>query len=249
MSNFLVATNFLKKQGFALSYDTRTRNAQWVVELLTPDKLSQRTANRDGAQFQEDSAVHPMFRAHLSDYAGSGYDRGHLVPAADAKFSPDAMKDTFFLTNISPQVGTGFNRDYWSRMEQFVRNLVSENQEVFVFTGPAFVPKKEGSKHIVRYEVIGNPPNVAVPTHFFKVILARKDSNFSLGAFLIPNEPISESTPVERFATSVEMVERLAGVQFFEHVNRKLATPLCQKNACILPPPNFHKKKSSKVAE
>ena len=58
----------------------------------------------------EDESIPGMFRAKLQDYFRSGYDRGHMVPAADAKSSQDAMDETFLLSNIAPQVGVGFNR-------------------------------------------------------------------------------------------------------------------------------------------
>jgi len=79
---------------------------------------------------------------------------------------------TFILTNIAPQVGKGFNQDYWERLERMCRGLTRDWDDVWVITGPAFLPKKEGNKWIVRYEVLGDPePNVAVPTHFWKVFL------------------------------------------------------------------------------
>lgn len=92
-----------------------------VGEHLTRDRLS--AGSKSGVKrhdhFVEDPSEPPIFQARLSDYHGSGYDRGHMAAAADMKHSQDAMDSTFFLTNMCPQVGAGFNRDYWARFEQF----------------------------------------------------------------------------------------------------------------------------------
>jgi endonuclease G len=79
---------------------------------LTKEKLAKNgDTDRKHSTFQEDTSVPIGFRARLADYLRSGFDRGHMAPAADAKFSQAAMDETFILTNISPQVGQGFNRD------------------------------------------------------------------------------------------------------------------------------------------
>lgn len=101
-----------------------------------------------------------------------------MVPAADFKSSQSLMDSTFTLANICPQVGAGFNRDYWARIESFCRRLVSQWDEVIMFSGPLYLPTKDPTdgKYYVKYQVIGEPPGVAVPTHFFKVVLAIKGS-------------------------------------------------------------------------
>ena len=92
-----------------------------------------------------------MFRAKLKDYFRSGYDRGHQVPAADCKWSQDAMNATFALSNMCPQVGEGFNRDYWAHFEDFCRRLTTFYPSVRIVTGPLYLPKKEldGNKWII----------------------------------------------------------------------------------------------------
>jgi DNA/RNA endonuclease G (NUC1) len=116
------------------SFDTSTRNPRWVLERISAESL-RGGASRQDVQFFEDKLVKERFRNRLEDFRGSGcvtsldckrtvaceqtcarafrYDRGHLAPAANHKISQDAMRDTFVLSNISPQVGKGFNRDYW----------------------------------------------------------------------------------------------------------------------------------------
>ena len=95
--------------GYTASYDTRLRNPRWVLERITKES-SKGDGNRTNATFLEDQDIDAKFRAKLSDFQGSGYDRGHMTPAANHKGSQNNMADTFVLTNISPQVGRGFNR-------------------------------------------------------------------------------------------------------------------------------------------
>ena len=103
------------------SYDRRLRNPHWVAEHITPASLALRDGDRKHSTFLEDPSVPEKFRAKLKDYFRSGYDRGHQVPAADAKWNQSAMDETFYLTNMCPQVGEGFNRDYWAHFEDFCR--------------------------------------------------------------------------------------------------------------------------------
>ena len=128
-------------RGFVASFDGRTRNARWVVERMTAATLRGEVSRR-GMEFWEEQSVEPLFRNKLRDFRGSGYDRGHLSAAANHKSSREAMLSTFTLANISPQVGKGFNRDYWARLEGLCRRLArkDESAEVFVVTGPLWLP-------------------------------------------------------------------------------------------------------------
>lgn len=155
-------------------YDRKTRIPYWVVEHITPESLKNKSGDRKNSFFREEESVPEIFRARLKDYFRSGYDRGHMAPAANAKFDQNAMDETFFLTNIAPQVGEGFNRDYWAHLEYFCRQLTEKYKSVRIVTGPLFLPKKDpvDGKFRISYEVIGNPPTVAVPTHFYKLIVA-----------------------------------------------------------------------------
>ncbi|KAJ1794714.1 nuclease, partial [Coemansia sp. RSA 1938] len=106
-------SDFMLRSRYAASYNRALRNPNWVAEHLTRDNLKG-TADRANSEFKEDKDIPPMFRALLKDYYRSGFDRGHMCPAADAKKDTESMNDTFFLSNIAPQVGKGFNRNYWA---------------------------------------------------------------------------------------------------------------------------------------
>lgn len=218
------------------SYDRRTRNPAWVAEHITPESLANNHADRKHSVFVEDISIPEMFRAKLKDYFRSGYDRGHQVPAADAKWSQEAMDDTFALSNMCPQVGDGFNRDYWAHFEDFCRRLTHTYPSVRVVTGPLYLPKRDpDGKWRVSYEVIGQPPNVAVPTHFYKVIFAEDGSiggKVALGAFVLPNAVIANTKPLTDFEVPIEAVERASGLMFAEKLGAERRKRLCQEVNC-----------------
>ncbi|MCJ1368868.1 nuclease [Loxospora ochrophaea] len=221
------------------AFDRRTRNPHWVAEHITPESLSLNNGNRRHSYFVEDATIPTKFQAKLSDYFRSGYDRGHQVPAADAKWSQDAMDSTFLLSNMCPQVGDGFNRDYWAHVEDFCRRLTNRFPSVRIVTGPLYLPRRDSTdgKWRVSYEVIGNPPNVAVPTHFYKVIFAedgKTGGNVSVGAFVLPNAPIANDKPLTDFEVPVEAVERASGLEFATKLPEQRRKKLCMEVSCSL---------------
>jgi endonuclease G len=220
------------------SYDRRTKNPHWVAEHITPASLRTHGGDRKNSQFQEDTAIPEKFRGKLKDYFRSGYDRGHQVPAADAKWSQSAMDDTFYLSNMCPQVGEGFNRDYWAHFEDFCRRLTTRYPSVRIVTGPLYLPKREpDGKWRISYEVIGNPPNIAVPTHFYKVIFAEDGTAagpVALGAFVLPNAPIPNEKPLSDFEVPVEAVERASGLEFATKLPLQKRKRLCAEMSCSI---------------
>ncbi|KAJ3216784.1 nuclease [Dinochytrium kinnereticum] len=163
----------LIRHAYVGAYDRRTRNAAWVAEKLSKDSLTKpptdEVPDRQKSHFKEDFSIPKLFRSRPSDYVGTGYDRGHLVPAADVVMSQEAVNETFLMTNISPQVAN-FNRGLWASFERFARGLVNVMDDVYVITGPLYLPKLEDDgKYYIRYEVIGTGEKAtAVPTHFYK---------------------------------------------------------------------------------
>lgn len=218
---------------YILSYDKKTRTASWVFEHLTPDHVKNNDeVDRSKSDFKADESIHHFFRADNSDYKRSGYDRGHLAAAGNHKKSQRHLDQTFFLSNMSPQVGKGFNRDSWNRLERHVRKLTKSYPNVYVCTGPLFLPKKEGDgKLYVRYEVIGEK-HVAVPTHFFKVIVGEtSDGKLEMESYVMPNQVIADDTPLDSFKVPPESIERAAGLLFFDGINRKFLRAINGKSA------------------
>ncbi|KAK0483289.1 hypothetical protein IW261DRAFT_937780 [Armillaria novae-zelandiae] len=257
------------RKAYVAAYDRRLRHPAWTAEHLTLASLGKSTlapsessesGDRSKSTFIEDESIPVPFRARLQDYFRSGYDRGHMVPAADAKFSQEAMNETFYLSNIAPQVGDGFNRHYWAYLEDWCRRLTGSFADVYVFTVPLYLPRKDtdGKWRIVSeifstppyeyttnmhgqtHEVIGSPPNIAVPTHFAKVVLTSKPSSpstpdileLSTGAFVLPNAIIPDEAPLESFVVPVEAVERAAGLTLFSDAIKASSKHICQTTKC-----------------
>lgn len=225
------------RQEFISCYDRAKRNPYWVLEHLTAESLRNGgQVDRKKSVFKEDEQIPPQFRGRLKDYFRSGYDRGHQAPAANAKFNQLAMDETFYLTNMCPQVGDGFNRDYWAFFETFTRDLTKKFKNVRILTGPLYLPKLcDDGKYRVTYEVIGNPPNIAVPTHFFKLVVCDDGSNngdLSVGAFVMPNAVIPNSVPLKEFQVPVEALERSSGLTLLQNVEPKKKKNLCREVEC-----------------
>lgn len=231
------------RQEFVSCYDRALRNPTWVIEHLTSRSRDAEGGDRSRSHFKEDTSIPDQFRARLANYFRSGYDRGHQAPAADARFSQKAMDETFYLTNMAPQVGDGFNRDYWAHFERFCRNLTRKYSSVRIVTGPLYLPKKDpvDGKWRVSYEVIGNPPNIAVPTHFYKIIVGENPilpslprKGVAVGAFVLPNDRISNDTPLKSFEVPLNAIERAAGVEFLPKLPSSGRRALCNEIDCSI---------------
>ncbi|KAJ3274941.1 nuclease [Terramyces sp. JEL0728] len=218
-------SDILYREAYIASFNRQTRNPNWAAELITKENGH---PDRSKSHFKEDKSIPAKYRAKLSDYLRSGFDRGHLVPAADIKQSQEALDETFYLTNMSPQV-VAFNRGYWAYFEAFCRSLVARFDDVRVITGPLYLPRLKDGKKMVEYQVIGDS-DVAVPTHFFKVILCTLHDTHYLASFVLPNENIDANEPLTAFKVPLDSVERASGLEFFQKVAKKL--DLCDKVEC-----------------
>ena len=139
----------------------------------------------------------------MGDYKGSGYDRGHLAPAASMAWSKEAMSESFFLSNMSPQK-PGFNRGIWKKLEAKVRDFARQHETVVVITGPVL----EGG----LLEI--GPSGLDIPRAYYKVVLDINEPTIEGIAFVLPNE--SSKKPLGRFAVTIDYVEEITGIDFFE---------------------------------
>lgn len=181
---------------FTLSYNAAHKQADWVYyrpRIGQDEDKVKRTNN-----FREDKLV-SSGSAKPSDYVKSGYDRGHLCPAGDMTRSVEAMSETFYMSNMSPQV-PGFNRGIWKSLEEQVRKW-GKAEEIYVVTGPVF--KDEKGK-------IGTS-GVTVPGYYYKVIYS--PGREQMVAFVLPNE--KSNKPFTDHVVSVDSVEHLTGIDFF----------------------------------
>lgn len=189
----------VKHDYYTLSYHEKYEQAEWVAYELTPSHIKR--IDRKRPYFIYDKKVKTK-SANYRNYKQSGYDRGHLVPAGDMRFSLEAYNDTFFTSNISPQ-NHDFNAGLWNRLEQKTRYWTKKYGTIYVITGGVL---KDGLKTIGKEKV-------AVPNHFFKIILDYNNSNPKAIAFLMPNKKSKE--PIYKFTTSIDTIEKLTGIDFF----------------------------------
>jgi len=200
-----------------LSYAEEYEQARWVAHIIRPEVADGRGARTN--DFREDplvatgSAVEAdYFLKYLQadstyKYDGFGWDRGHLAPSADFRWSERALSESYFYSNMSPQLGD-FNRDGWAELEGMLRGYVDRScRQLYVVTGGVL---QEGLAVVER-----GVNKVSVPEQYYKVVLdleARKAI-----AFLMPNEKLRY--PIEHYAVSVDAVEELTGLDFFNLVD------------------------------
>jgi len=210
--------------GFSLLYNEAHEQADWVAYLHTKEKTKAVVERKD--HFRTDPAV-KTGSATDKDYTGSGYDRGHLAPAADMLWSFQSMDDSFFYSNMSPQ-SPSFNRGVWSRLETLVRNWAIEYDSIYVVTGPVL---RAGLPSI-------GPNKVSVPEYYYKAILHYTSKDIKGIGFIVPNE--GSSLPLQDFAVSIDSIQQVTGINFFSKLPDK-QEKIIEETLCI-PCWNFPKK-------
>tara|TARA_R110000765_G_scaffold29645_3_gene70571 strand:- start:1268 stop:2080 length:813 start_codon:yes stop_codon:yes gene_type:complete len=185
---------------FSLSYNEPFEQAEWVAYVL--DKKNLTYDDRKRPYFIEDPYVKSK-SADWRNYKGSGYDRGHLVPAGDRRFSLQAYNETFYTSNISPQ-DREFNAGIWNDLEQQTRRWAKKYGMLYVYTGGVL---EEGLEEIGQEDV-------DVPDAFYKIIARKKGNQIITISFLIPNKP--QFSPLRNFIVSIDDIEKETGIDFFE---------------------------------
>ena len=190
----------LTRTGYIVSYNKDTRLPNWVAWHLTADR-TEGPAKRSDADFEADIDV-PAPRAEDSDYYGSGYDRGHMCPAADNKYSAEAMRESFLFTNMCPQ-NSNLNRGDWNELEMACRRWAGRYGGVYIVSGPVLYKG--------RHKTIGRN-KVVVPEAFFKVVLRTGAEPKAIG-FIYRNA--EGNRPKGDYVNTVDEVERITGFDFF----------------------------------
>ena len=191
---------------YSLGFSDKHKQAMWVgyrldkSELLGPHKRKN--------NFRVDPSV-STGSATNADYAKSGYDRGHLMPAEDATFSDLAMSETFYFSNMSPQLPS-LNRGQWSALENAARVWAFHFDSLYIFTAPLLND---------FIDSIGFEKRIPVPKYFYKVLYAFTPADTHCIAFLVPHEKLEN---FRDYAKSINYLETLSGINFFpKTVNQK----------------------------
>ena len=209
----------LKRKGYTVSYNSETKNPNWVAWHLTKSHTSG-SFQRNQEVFAEDTDVEAP-RATDRDYYNSRYDRGHMCPAGDNKWDKQAMMESFLFTNVCPQ-NHGLNKYEWNNLEILCREWAKAYGAVDIVCGPIYSSGAEryrvGKGSQSEQKTIGRN-KVWVPDAFFKVILCRQGRTKAIG-FIYRNEGVKQR--VDEAVCSVDKVEALTGIDFFPSLDDKV---------------------------
>ena len=185
---------------YRLGYFEKHEQSAWVAYLLTKEMVSKTKAIRKN-RFIIDKKISTL-SATSADYTKSGYDRGHICPAADMSFSQDAQDITFLMSNMSPQIHS-FNAGKWKQLEEKVRHWAKENDSIIVIAGP------------ILDSIIGKigKNNVSIPYSFYKIIIDISYPDYKAIGFIMKNEKLSED--LLYYSMSIREIEERTGLNFF----------------------------------
>jgi endonuclease G len=201
--------------GYCLSYDYSFKLAKWIAYELTIEETQGTQSRKDN--FKPDPSI-TNGSAALSDYKKSGYDRGHLAPAADMKWSAQAMSESFYLSNMCPQ-DKSFNRGIWKKLEEQVREWAIQNKSIYIVTGPVL---EKGLPTI-------GINHIPIPKYCYKVLLDYTQPNIKAIGFIVPNQ--GSQLPLSEFACSIDKIEEITHIDFFpklpDSIEQKLEQEQC----------------------
>ena len=211
VSHSLIAQNFdylptangelIQHTNYSVSYMEQHEQPEWVAYYLSPDMLKKVYDRKDS--FKGDPLVSTGSATYADYTSASDFDAGHLLPCRQMQFDCNAMSETFYMSNMSPQ-RSDFNRNKWAYLEKLERNMAWRSQGIYVVTGPV-LSSVSGS--------IGVDNQVSIPELYYKIFLKYDGENSKAIAFLLPNR--KEDVPFIDYVVSVDYVEALTGIDFF----------------------------------
>jgi len=190
----------IQRTGYTLAYDAQNKTPQWVAWELTKEE-TRGNEERTNEFLPDPDVVGSQVVTY--DYSGSGYDRGHMAPAGDMKWSKQAMQESFYMSNICPQ-DHNLNTEDWNDLEMKCREWAHRYGKVYIVCGPIYKGK--------RNEYIGDH-RVKVPDAFFKAILIQSPKKTCALGFHFENE--AGERPLSEYLMPIDRLERLTGIDFF----------------------------------
>ncbi len=187
---------------FTLDYNEEHEQANWVYYSLKPENITGEAERTN--TFRIDPKVSTK-SASTSDYTKSGYDRGHLCPAADMSHNETAMRESFYMSNMSPQAPS-LNRGRWKSLEELVREWCKDKGELHITVGGVL---KDGLSQI-------GTNGVSVPEKYYKVIYSVSDGEMI--GFVMPNQKLDGD--VKSYAITIDEVEALIGIDLFPQLDQ-----------------------------
>lgn len=195
--------------GYTTSFNSTLMIPNWVAYELTAEELQGTVKRPSNSPFRYDPAYSGK-QPDRYDYSRSGWDKGHLAPCADMKWSEQAMLESFFFTNICPQ-NHDFNEKEWQKLEDKARSIARKKGSIFIVCGPIVTTNQYGR--------LGQN-QVAIPDYFFKAFLYKDESGFHSIAYVMPNQYTGR--PVNDFAITVNELEQLLDIDLFTRLNDKI---------------------------
>ncbi len=195
-------TKIARYGSYSVAYHCGWRQPQWVAYRLDATRLAD-VVDRKGVGFRADPILSD-FTLDNQSFKGTGYSRGHLKPAADSKSSMVAMRESFYFTNVSPQLPR-FNSGIWNSLEMWVRRQAERSDIMYIVTGPCFLD--------APLDYMGGT-RVPVATHFYKALLKRHGNRWSAVGFVVPHN-LNRKAKLWEFSVSIDSLEKLTDIDFF----------------------------------
>jgi endonuclease G, mitochondrial len=202
---------------YSLSYLEKHEQAEWVAYELTRKSLKVKNVKR-AKEFKTDYNLSTLSAFHR-DYSHSGYTRGHMVPAGDMAFNELAMQESFYMSNMSPQL-SALNNGIWKELEEQVRDWAYSDKRIYIVTGPML--------NRPRLKTIGKQRKITVPSAFYKVILDIDKPKRKGIAFVIPNE--KSENKLQEYAMSIDDLESELGFDLFANLISEDAQEVIESN-------------------
>jgi endonuclease G, mitochondrial len=206
-------TELIFRQGYVLEHSSVDKIPLWVCEGVEKQQLAGSLVRDD--KFKTDPDLKGP-KSAPGDYTGTGYDRGHQAPAGNQTMNADLKLQTFYMSNMAPQLPT-LNRQIWRMLEEKTRDWAKEYGHAYEWTGPVFYDPKEDTAvtadGTVSYKTIGKD-SVAVPTHFYKIVVVQDGTAWKSIAFVLPNVNYTPPYHLEQYITSIDWIEQHTGINF-----------------------------------
>ena len=192
---------------FTVCWNADWNIPNWVAYELLPSETDGDEKRKES--FEPDPQVVGERIVHKDYKNDLGYDRGHIAPAADMKWNKQAMRESFYTSNICPQ-NHNLNSGDWKHLEEYVRLCANTFGGLWVVSGPIV----NGTDF-----TIGNDRKIVVPEAFYKVLLVQVDGQHMGIAFVMKNKPRDGKWSLSHYAVTIDSVESLTGIDFFSDMD------------------------------
>ena len=202
ITNPAVKQQIVAHTGYTVSFNPQWNIPNWVAYDLTAEETA--GVSPRAKHFEPDPDIRNC--PTTDDYKNSGFDRGHMAPAGDMKWDEQAMRESFYMSNICPQ-NHNLNNGDWKILEEHVRTLAARYDKIYIACGPLLSGNPQ---------TIGTTRKIAVPDAFFKVLLCCKNNTWHAIGFIFSNQ--AGHKKLSTYCMTIDQVEELSGIDFFHNL-------------------------------